>query len=86
MEFIRVQNQRLIIIRSSALDHRSRVTKGNLTHRGVLAKLAEGGEGFLVGLSDLFYDALQLGCQLVALCQLRLRALLLLLIAVISNS
>lgn len=56
------------------------------THRGVFAKLAEGREGFLMGLTDLFNDGLQLGCQLVVLCQLRLWALLLLLISVISNS
>lgn len=61
-------------------------TTGQWTHRGVFAKLAEGGEGFLMGLTNLFNDGLQLGCQLVALCQLRLWALLLLFIPVISNS
>lgn len=39
-----------------------------------------------MGLTDLFDDGLQLGRQLVALCQLQLRALLLLLIPVVSNS
>lgn len=39
-----------------------------------------------MGLANLFNDGLQLCRQLVALCQLRLRALLLLLIPVISNS
>lgn len=55
------------------------------THRGVLAQLAEGREGLLVGSADLLNDALQLGRQLVALRQLRLRALLLLLVPVIPN-
>lgn len=61
-------------------------TPGQRTHRGVFAKLAEGREGFLMGLTDLFNDGLQLCRQLVALCQLRLRAVLLLLIPVIANS
>lgn len=61
------------------------VPDGQSTHRGVFAKLAEGREGFLMGFSDLFNDGLQLRCQLVALCQLRLWALLLLLVPVISN-
>lgn len=61
------------------------VSDGQSTHRGVFAKLAEGREGFLMGFSDLFNDGLQLRCQLVVLCQLRLWALLLLLVPVISN-
>lgn len=39
-----------------------------------------------MGFTNLVDDGLQLCRQLVALCQLRLRALLLLLIPVISNS
>lgn len=61
------------------------VSDGQSTHRGVFAKLAEGREGFLMGFSDLFNNGFQLRCQLVALCQLRLWALLLLLVPVISN-
>lgn len=57
-----------------------------LPHRGVFAQLAEGWESFLMGLTDLFDDGLLLGRQLVALSKLQLRTLLLLLIAVISNS
>lgn len=58
---------------------------GGWTHRGVLAQLAEGREGLLMGLADLLDDGLQLGRELVALRQLRLRAFLLLLVAVVSD-
>ena len=55
------------------------------SHRGVFAQLTERGEGLLVRLADLLDDGLQLGCHLVALGQLRLGALLLLLVPVVPN-
>lgn len=55
------------------------------SHRGVFTQLTERRKGLLVSLADLLYDGLQLGCHLVALCQLRLGALLLLLVPVVPN-
>ena len=58
---------------------------GGASHRGVLAQLAERGEGFLVSLADLLGEVVQLCRHLVALRALLLRRLLLLLVSVIPD-
>lgn len=58
---------------------------GAVTHRGVLAELAQGGEGLLVRAADLLDDELQLGAQLVALRRLRFGSLFLLLVPVVAD-
>lgn len=58
---------------------------GSVSHRGVLAQLAERGEGFLVRFPDLLSEIVQLCCHFIALCAFLLRRLLLFLVPVIPD-